>query len=97
MIIELNNIVSNSSSNTEGLKLFDLLDSEFQNHGEIIIEIDNFSSLSSSFLNSSIGLFLEKYGVEAFKSKVKIRGAKHQFIRVKDYLNKFSSLITEGN
>jgi len=92
MLITLNNIVENCSSNLQGVKLFNALDCAVKTNDEIIIVVDNNCSLSSSFLNSSIGSFLEKYGVDIFKSKIKFKGSKNQFNRVSEYLNKFSAL-----
>lgn len=94
MLITLNSLVDNCSSNSQGVKLFKALDSAVKNNDEVIIVVDNNCSLSSSFLNSSIGSFLEKYGIDLFKSKVKFKGSKNQFNRVSEYLNKFSAVYS---
>ncbi|WP_034893777.1 STAS-like domain-containing protein [Gillisia sp. Hel_I_29] len=94
MLITLNSLVDNCSSNSQGVKLFNALDSAVHKNNEIIIVVDNNCSLSSSFLNSSIGSFLEKYGIDLFKSKVKFKGSKNQFNRISEYLNKFSNLYS---
>ncbi len=91
-LITLNNIVDNCSSNVEGVKFFNALDNAFKVDNKVIIVVDNNSSLSSSFLNSSIGMFVEKYGIDFFKENIKFQGSKNQFTRISNYLNKFSSL-----
>lgn len=92
MLLVLNDIVSDSSSNSEGLKLFKALENAIEFNNEVILVVNNSSSLSSSFLNSSIGNFLETYGVDYFKQNVKISGSKTQFERISNYLKKFNSL-----
>ncbi|MFD0989109.1 STAS-like domain-containing protein [Mariniflexile jejuense] len=48
--------------------------------------------MSSSFLNTSISQFLDKYGLNSFKQTVKFKGSKNQFSRLSYYINKHSSL-----
>ena len=91
-LITLNHIVDNCSSNVEGVKFFNALDSAIKDDNKVIIVVDNDSSLSSSFLNTSIGMFVEKYGIEFFKKNIKFQGSKNQFSRISNYLNKFSSV-----
>lgn len=91
-LITLNHIVDNCSSNVEGVKFFNALDSAIKVDNEVIIVVDNDSALSSSFLNSSIGMFVEKYGIEFFKKNIKFQGSKNQFGRISNYLNKFSTV-----
>lgn len=91
MFLVLSDLVDDSSSNTEGLKLFYALEKNI-NEKEIILVVNNEMALSSSFLNSSIGYFIESYGVEKFKHLIKVRGSKTQFGRILNYIEKFSSL-----
>lgn len=88
----LKNIVKNSSSNEQGMILFDSLQSAYLSKNPLILYVDSDLSLSSSFLNSSIGLFLDKYGLNSFKQTVKFKGSKNQFSRMADYISKYSSL-----
>lgn len=88
----LKNIVKNSSSNEQGAVLFDSLQEAYLNKVSIILQIDSDSSLSSSFLNSSIGMFLDKYGLSNFKETVRFKGSKNQFSRLSDYITKYNNL-----
>ena len=88
----LKDIVKNSSSNEEGLVLFNLLSDAYVNKTKIILHIDSDSSISSSFLNTSIGEFLDLYGFTNFKETVKFKGNKSQFERLNNYINKYKSL-----
>lgn len=88
----LKNIVKNSSSNEQGMILFDSLQNAYLSKDSLILYVDSDLSMSSSFLNSSIGQFLDKYGLNSFKQTVKFKGSKNQFSRLSDYINKYSSL-----
>lgn len=90
----LKNIVKNSSSNEQGMILFDSLQDAYLSKDSLILYVDSNLSMSSSFLNSSIGLFLDKYGLNSFKQTVKFKGSKNQFLRLSDYINKYSSLYS---
>lgn len=88
----LKNIVKNSSSNEQGMILFDSLQNAFLSKDSLILYVDSDLSMSSSFLNTSIGQFLDKYGLNSFKQTVKFKGSKNQFSRLSDYINKYSGL-----
>jgi len=92
--LELNKIVENYSSNSEGYKLFTLLDKYAEENKIVVVSIDNTATLSSSFLNSSIGEFLDKYGYDFFKTNVKIKTSKTQFNRLSNYLEKYNNLYS---
>ncbi|MCR9181461.1 MAG: STAS-like domain-containing protein [Flavobacteriaceae bacterium] len=92
--LDLNKVVENYSSNAEGYKLFTLLDKYAEENQIVVISIDNTAALSSSFLNSSIGQFLDKYGFDLFKSNIKIKTSKTQFNRLLNYLDKYNNLYT---
>lgn len=88
--IILKNLVTDSSSNDQGLVLFSILSKAYNNKQTVILDIDNNQSLSSSFLNSSVGEFLELYGLEAFKAHIKFKGSQSQFKKISTYLDSFS-------
>ncbi len=91
----LKNIVKNSSSNEEGMILFDYLKKTYLSNDSFVLQIDSDLSLSSSFLNSSIGLFLDKYGYENLKKMMKIKGSKTQFLRILNYINKYNKVYSD--
>lgn len=85
----LKDIVKNTSSNDEGLVLFEHLKAAFLSKEVITLCVENNDSLSSSFLNTSIGLYIETYGLENFKEFVKIKGNKLQFNRLVKYVSSY--------
>jgi len=88
----LKDIVKNSSSNEQGMILYNYLQNAFLNKDTLVLYVDSDMSMSSSFLNSSIGLFLDNYGLDSFQETVKFKGSKNQFSRLADYITKYNSL-----
>lgn len=88
----LKDIVQNSSSNNQGAVLFDYLNNAFVNGESLILEVSSDLSMSSSFLNTSIGCFLDKYGIMSFKKTVKFKGSKNQFSRLSHYIKSYSEI-----
>jgi len=88
----LKDLVKDSSSNEQGQLLFTSLESALQKEEIVLLYVDSESTLSSSFLNSSIGLFLDKYGLDMFKKTVKFKGSKSQFLRLANYIKKYCSV-----
>jgi len=89
-IVILNNIVNDTSSNSEGEKLFNVLESSIKQNQEVVLNIGPEEALSSSFLNSSIGRILELYGLDKFKSLFKFKGSLNQFERLSKYIKHYS-------
>lgn len=89
----LKDIVKNSSSNDQGSVLFELMKNAFLQKDVILLHVDSDLSMSSSFLNSSFGEFLDSYGLNSFKQTVKFRGSKSQFLRLSDYISQYNSLF----
>ncbi|UAM98379.1 STAS-like domain-containing protein [Polaribacter litorisediminis] len=90
--IVLKNIVRNSSSNEEGLILFDLLRDAYLKNEQILLDVDSNLAMSSSFLNTSIGSFLDNYGFSKFKETFKFKGSKSQFERLNNYISNYKEL-----
>lgn len=88
----LKDIVKDSSSNNQGAVLFDYLKNAFINGEALVLVVDSDLSMSSSFLNSSIGFFLDKYGINSFKKTVKFKGSKNQFSRLAHYIKTYSDI-----
>lgn len=88
----LDNLVNNTSSNSEGFVLFNELKRCLNRGQKVILEISGESTLSSSFLNSSIGEYLDNFGMETFKENVKIKSNKNQFQRLSKYLSNYSKV-----
>lgn len=89
MQLVLSNVVQSYSSNDDGLVLYNELEKHAATDEEIMLVVANEVAFSSSFLNSSIGLFLEKYGIETFRKKIKFKGNRNQFERLGQYIKNF--------
>lgn len=96
-ILIMNQIVSNSSTNDAGEKLYEAMIHEYNKGDKIVLVVDNESSMSTSFLNSSIGMFLENFGFEAFKSSFQFKGTQNQFNRLLRYVEKFKQAHLSEN
>ncbi|CAM1361970.1 conserved protein of unknown function [Tenacibaculum soleae] len=88
----LKDLVQDSSSNNQGAVLFNYLNDAFINEESLVLEVDSDLSMSSSFLNTSIGCFLDKYGINSFKKTVKFKGSKNQFSRLSHYIKSYSEI-----
>jgi len=91
-ILILKDLLDNTSSVDQGLLLFLELKKSYEKSEEVILEVDKNLLLSSSFLNSSIGAFLDDYGLISFRKTVKFKGSKNQFNRLKKYIDSYASL-----
>lgn len=91
-ILILRDIVDNSSSVEEGMILFNRLKDAFVDNQTIILQVDSDLSLSSSFLNSSVGEFLDAYGFSNFRKTIKFKGSKTQFQRFSKYIQEYRDL-----
>ena len=91
MELILKELVNNYNSNEEGMKLFGELKKAVETDCLLILAVDSEAAMSSSFLNSSIGLFLETFGLETFRRLIKFKGSKNQFERLATYIQKYTS------
>ncbi len=90
--IVLKSLITDSSSPNQGIILFESLQNAYLNKEVVFLHIDSDISMSLSFLNSSIGRFLDEYGLDNFKTTVKFKGSKNQFTRLLEYITKYSRL-----
>lgn len=88
----LKNFVDNTDTNVEGVKLFCLLDKLISDDVAFVLEVESNMTLSSSFLNSSLGNIIDKYGYNSLKDKLKIKTNKSQFDRISKYIKKYNEL-----
>lgn len=93
----MNQIVSNSSTSEEGEKLYAAMVHEYNKRDRIVLIVDNDASMSTSFLNSSVGMFLENFGFDAFKSTVQFKGTQNQFNRLLRYVEKYKQAHLSEN
>ena len=65
-------IISGTSTNTEAIPLFIAMDDILKNNNSIVLSLKSCNPMSSSFLNSSFGSIIEKYGWDFLKGKISI-------------------------
>ncbi len=65
-------ITSGTLSNTEGTVLYCAIESALKNNNLIFLSFEGINTISSSFLNSSLGSLVDKYGFNILKDKIKI-------------------------
>ncbi|MDI5894139.1 STAS-like domain-containing protein [Flavobacterium algoritolerans] len=90
--ISVKNIVSNTETNVEGIKLYCVLDKSLKEKHIITLEIENDMQLTSSFLNSSLGNIIDNYGFNILKSNLKLKCSKAQYNRLSSYLYKYNDI-----
>lgn len=87
LTIKLMDHVAGTSSNVDGVKLFSILTKELDANNTIILSLKDSTPMSSSFLNSSFGELVEKYGLEIFKKQIRlINYTPSQLEYIKKYL-----------
>jgi len=91
--IKVKDISDNTTSNNSGSNLFMVLNNCLKNNEQIEVSFEGVRTISSSYLNSSIGELFDIYGVENVKSKIR-------FVQLDpvikslliDYINNYSKL-----
>ena len=68
--IRLMDIVSGTSTNAEGLILFNVMNNLLLNNQNVRLSLEGATPFSTSFLNSSIGSLVDKYGIENVRKKL---------------------------
>lgn len=71
MRVNIKDIVTETHTNQAGYSLFVVLDNYFSTNTMVEVSFANADAFSSSFLNSSIGSLIEKYGQKKFKELFK--------------------------
>lgn len=89
--IDLQSITASTSSNSDGNVLYAFLIKNAVN-SQVVLNIHGNFILSTSFLNSSFGRYINDYGIELFKNNIKIQTNINTFSRLKDYINVYSQL-----
>jgi hypothetical protein len=70
--IDLMSVVSGTSTNTEGLTLFTRLSNEINAGHQIKLSLSAATAMSSSFMNSSFGELVDKYGIEKVREAIRL-------------------------
>ena len=87
-------MVTGTPTNAEALSLFLDMKKCAELNNSFTLDFTGVDYVSSSFLNSSIGEFIEVYGFNDFASKVKFIGCnKDLAAMIKGYVVKFKTLV----
>ena len=70
--IIVSEVTQSTLSNVDGYKLKALIDNILAQGSTVLLSFDGIISISSSFLNSSIGELVDQHGFDILKNKVKI-------------------------
>lgn len=70
--INLMNHVDGTISNNDGVKLFYALSSKLKQDIIIKLSLKDATPMTSSFLNSSFGELIDKFGLDSVKSRIKL-------------------------
>lgn len=83
-----------TSTNADGLPFYYALKEAYSSNKKLRISLKNSSPFSSSFLNSSIGAFMDEFGASALKKTLVICDYKPtELERILDYTKSYSKLL----
>lgn len=92
--IILMDVVTGTVTNAEGLTLFGAMNHELCMGRGVRLSLENATTFSSSFLNSSFGELIDKYGLASIKTNVIITNYQPSRLKqLKDYIEKVKSLV----
>jgi hypothetical protein len=95
MILDIEKTIGSSLTNEDGSKLFDYMKNAYNSNTIIVIQISPIMTMTSSFLNTSIGQFIDIYGPEEFKKTVKLKSSRVQYERIVDYIKKYMTILVK--
>lgn len=93
--IVVKDLTSGTLTNAEGDKLRVAVDDALSSGNSVLLSFNDINTISSSFLNSSLGEIVDKYGFDVLKSRISITHYTTQLAgAIKKYINdlKISSL-----
>jgi predicted nucleotide-binding protein (sugar kinase/HSP70/actin superfamily) len=95
-MIKIKDIVDDTFTNASGYVLYLALDDKLKKTSEVFdLSFEGISCTSSSFLNSSIGIIIEDYGIDVLKRIKPIHVGATQADLLKKYIS--SALKTTKN
>ncbi len=91
--IRIMDITDDTATNIGGLPVYLATNKLLELNHKVCWDLDTVSFLSSSFLNSSVGELIDKYGIDFFKSHFSItKYSRYQVEAIKDYIEKYEHL-----
>lgn len=89
--IKLNDVMKGMDFPDAGSRLYDLIVNSIKENDKISIDLEGISSLPSMFLNTSIGKYLDDYGLDSLKNKISFtKITKSQAERISEYISKYA-------
>lgn len=90
----LKDIVHGTSTNSEAYVLYLEMQNVVEDKNQsITLSFSEIAYVSSSFLNSSLGEFIDKFGFDFFAKRIKFTDCKPELAKqIKDYVVKYKSL-----
>ncbi|MGV8092491.1 MAG: STAS-like domain-containing protein [Mangrovibacterium sp.] len=67
----LKDVVTGSYSSIDGCSLYYALKPFFINGDTVMVSMQDFSAMSSSFFNSSFGALIDEFGIDKFRATLK--------------------------
>jgi hypothetical protein len=93
-IIVVKDVTYGTSTNAEAIPLYVLMDNALLNNKAIVLSLKGCTAMSTSFLNSSIGSIVDKYGWDALKGKLSVVDYNPTVAGIiKSYLEKSKNLV----
>ncbi len=90
----IKNVVTGTSTNAEAIALYIEMKNSVDLGDTITLSFAGIDYVSSSFLNSSIGEFIETYGFDAFVKNIKFTDCNNDLATmIKSYVTKFKTLV----
>lgn len=87
-------LVTGTSTNSEAVALYVEMKKSADLNDSIILSFAGIDYVSSSFLNSSVGEFIETYGFDVFVKNIKFTDCnKDLATMIKSYVTKFKTLV----
>ncbi len=94
-LINVSEIIDGTTSNDDGMKLFIALKLYLDKSVIVVLSLKDSGSMSTSFLNSSLGEIISIYGYNFFKNHIRIVDYTNSQIRIiSRYIEKVKQLKT---
>lgn len=93
-IINLKAILNKSNYQQAGSCVFDIMDSAENTSEVFVLDMDGVISIPTMFMNTSFGAYIDKYGVEELRTRIKFKNiTKVQAECIQKYLFHYEKLI----
>lgn len=89
--INLQTLMANKTYPEAGMVLYNILADKIRTEDKIILDMEGVVSLPSMFLNTSIGKFIETFGMDLLREKISFaKISATQASRIKEYISRLA-------